>query len=137
MKITWSRAIVFAALSFAAGSWLTHRMAAPGAVQAYANRVYELRMYHVNPGRMQALVSRFRDQTRPIFDRHGISSVGYWVPQDSPAKDNLFVYVVSHPSREAAAKNWKAFADDPQWQKVFKETEASGKMVDHIDSTFM
>ena len=92
---------------------------------------------HHDRGRLPALVSRFRDDTRRIFDTHGIQSVGYWVPQDAPIKDNTLIYIVSHPSREAATKNWKEFGGDPEWQKVAKASEADGKIVEKVDSTFM
>jgi hypothetical protein len=137
MKLTWFRALAFAALSFGAGSWITARFAAPAKVEAQSNRVYELRIYHTLPGRLPVLVKRFKDDTRRIFDRHGITSVGYWVPADAPANENTLIYIVSHPSREAAAKDWKEFAADPEWQKVAKASEADGKIVEKIDSTYM
>ena len=137
MKLTWPRFIVFAALSFAAGSWLTNLLMAPPSVAADTNRVYELRIYHTYPGRLPALVKRFRDHTRRIFDEHGISSVGYWVPQDAPIKDNTLIYIVSHPNREAATKDWKEFREDPQWVKASKASEEDGKIVEKVDSTFM
>ena len=137
MKLTWFGVFAFGALSFAAGSWLTSRLMGPQAVEAQSNRVYELRIYHTLPGRLPALVKRFRDDTRRIFDQHHISSMGYWVPQDSPAKENTLIYIVSHPNREAATKNWKEFGGDPEWQKVAKASEADGKIVEKVDSTFM
>jgi len=137
MKLTWFRAFAFAALSFTAGSWLTARFTGAPKVEADSNRVYELRIYHSMPGRLPALLARFRDHTRRIFDRHSMTSLGYWVPQDSPVKDNTLIYILSHPSRDAATKNWNAFRDDPEWQKVAKASEADGKIVEKVDSTFM
>ena len=136
-RLTWFRAALFTALAFAAGSAVTSRFMTPPAVHASADRVYELRIYHTLPGRLPALVKRFKDDTRRIFDQHGISSVGYWVPQDAPIKDNTLIYIVSHPSREAATKDWKEFGGDPEWQKVAKASEADGKIVEKVDSTFM
>jgi hypothetical protein len=103
----------------------------------YTQHVYELRMYHVNPGKMDALKARFGDHTDAIFKRHNMRSVGYWVPEDAPRSQNLFIYILEHPSREDAEKNWAAFQADPEWQKVKAESEASGKLVDHIDRYFM
>jgi len=101
------------------------------------HHVFELRLYHVNPGKMDALRDRFGDHTNAIFKRHNMKSVGYWVPEDAPSSENLFVYILEHPSREEAKKNWDAFRDDPEWQKVKTESEAQGKLVDHIENYFM
>ena len=136
-KLTWFRAFAFAALAFAAGSWLTSRFLAPVKVEAATNRVYELRIYHTLPGRLPALVKRFKDHTRTIFDQHGITSVGYWVPQDDPIKQNTLIYIVSHPNRDAATKDWKEFQADPEWIKVADASQVDGKIVEKVDSTFM
>ena len=37
--------------------------------------VYELRIYHVLPGKIENLVARFRDHTMKLFADHGIKSV--------------------------------------------------------------
>jgi hypothetical protein len=101
----------------------------------HMQHVYELRMYHVNEGKSQALQARFRDHTDAIFKRHNMRSIGYWVPED--AAQNLFVYILEHPSRQEAEKNWAAFQADPEWKKVKAESEANGPLVDHIDRYFM
>jgi len=49
------------------------------------------------------------------------------------SSQNLFVYILEHPSREEALKNWAAFQADPEWQKVKAESEVNGPLVDHID----
>ena len=99
--------------------------------------VYELRMYHVNEGKMDALVARFGNHTDALFKRHNIKSIGYWVPEDGPYSQNLFIYVLEHPSREEAKKNWQAFHDDPEWKKVKADSEAQGALTNQIDSYFM
>jgi hypothetical protein len=99
--------------------------------------VYELRVYHAAPGKLADLEARFRDHTIKIFDRHGIKSVAYWTPLDEPEKSNTLIYILQHPSREAAAANWKSFQDDPEWKSVHEKSEANGKLVDKIDSTFL
>ena len=137
MKLTTWKISALAVLSFAAGSLLTARFLSPASVEAQSGRVYELRVYHTLPGRLPALVKRFKDDTRRIFDVHGISSVGYWVPQDSPAKESTLIYIVSHPDRASAEKNWAAFRNDSEWKKVAAASEADGKIVEKVDSTFM
>ena len=99
--------------------------------------VYELRIYHVVPGKLENLVARFRDHTMKLFADHGIKSVAYWTALDEPVKSNTFFYILEHPSREAAAANWKAFQDDPEWKSVKAKSEENGKLVEKIDSTFL
>jgi len=99
--------------------------------------VYELRMYHVNEGKMDALVARFGDHTDAIFKRHNMKSIGYWVPEDTRYSQSLFVYILEHPSSEEARKNWAAFQADPEWQKVKADSEINGALANHIDSYLM
>lgn len=98
--------------------------------------VYELRTYTCYPGRLDALKARFRDHTITIFNRHHMKSIGYWIPQDDRSKTTL-IYILKHPSLEAAKANWTAFRDDPEWKKVSAASEADGKIVQHVDSVFM
>src|ERR1700751_5672494 len=119
-------------LSFALGAAVMLAMNTLGQPKP-SHHVYELRMYHPLEGKRDALSARFRDHTDPLFRRHNMRAIGYWVPVDT----KLFVYILEHPSREEAKKNWDAFHDDPEWKKVKAESEANGPLVDHIDSYFM
>jgi NIPSNAP len=99
--------------------------------------VYELRVYHTNEGKLDDLLRRFRDHTMKLFEKHGIKNIAYWLPTEEPLKGKTLVYIIAHPSREAATANWKAFSDDPEWQSVRDKSEANGKLLEKIDSTFM
>jgi hypothetical protein len=99
--------------------------------------VYELRIYHAAEGKLDALLARFRDHTIALFDRHGLKLVGFWTPTDDPLKGRTLIYILKHPSREAATANWKSFHDDPEWVKVSTASEANGKLVEKVDSTYM
>ncbi len=99
--------------------------------------VYELRVYHAAPGKLADLLTRFREHTIKLFDRHEIKSVAYWTPMDEPQKNDTLFYILQHPSREAAAANWKSFQDDPEWKSVHEKSEVNGKLVDKVDSTFL
>ena len=101
------------------------------------DRVYELRTYTCYEGKLDALKARFRDHTIEIFKRHGMESVGYWVPQDPEKSTNTLIYILVHPSREAALQHWKEFQADPEWQKVSKASEENGKIVQKVDRVFM
>jgi hypothetical protein len=123
-------------LSFMGGAAVTLGFSNVGGSNP-SQHVYELRLYHVNEGKMDALIARFGDHTDGIFRRHNMKSIGYWLPEDAPSSQNLFVYILEHPNHEAALKNWAAFQADPEWQKVKAESEANGPLVDHIDRYFM
>ena len=112
-------------------------LALAAGIAAAQNRVYELRTYTCFEGKLEALKARFRDHTIEIFKRHGMESIGYWVPQDPEKSKNTLIYIIAHPSREAATKNWREFGSDPEWKKVAADSEANGKIVQHIDSVFM
>ena len=102
-----------------------------------ATPVYELRVYHPYDGKLDDLLRRFREHTTKLFEKHGIKNVAYWMPTDEPLKGKTLVYLLAHPSRDAATANWQAFRDDPEWQSVRDKSEANGKLVEKIESTFL
>jgi hypothetical protein len=101
-----------------------------------ANRVFEIRTYTAADGKLDALLTRFRDHTTKLFEKHDMTSIGYWVPQDEPKSRNTLIYILAHESRDAAKENWAAFQRDPEWQKVKAESEADGKLVNQVDSVY-
>ena len=93
----------------------------PGEPVAHAQaaaRVYEMRTYVVPEDRIEALHTRFRDHTLKMFQKHNITNVAYFKPQDPAAARTTIVYLIAHPSRQAADQNWAAFGKDPEWQKI-------------------
>ena len=88
--------------------------------------VYELRTYTTNVGKLDNLNARFRDHTVALFEKHGIQSIGYWVPV---GKENTLIYVIKHKSRDAASESWKAFIADPAWKKVSRESQVDGQIL--------
>jgi hypothetical protein len=123
-------------VSFAAGSLITARLANMNQVRADNNRFFELRVYHAVPGKLPALESRFRDTASKLLAKHDLKAVGYWAPEDTPASDNTFIYILAHPSREEAKKNWGAMFADPAFQEMAKSEQAD-KLVERVDVTYM
>jgi hypothetical protein len=99
-----------------------------------AARVYELRTYMTLPGRLPALHKRFAEHTLKLFEKHGMKNEMYWVPTD---EDNKLIYVVSHDSREAADKSWRAFGADPEWRNARDASEKDGKIVEKVERVWM
>ena len=79
--------------------------------------------------KLETLKTRFRDHTIEIFKRHGMESIGYWVPQDGPEAKTTLIYIISHASREQAKKNWAEFQADSEWKKVAADSEKEGKIL--------
>jgi hypothetical protein len=104
---------------------------------AASARVFELRTYYCFPGRLEALHKRFRDHTRRMFEKHGMTNVAYWTPHEGPGKENTLIYVISHASREQAKANWAAFSADPEWKKISEESQKDGKIVEKVESVFL
>lgn len=133
-----TRTVAFSAGLFVSGVAVGSFVNPAPAVHAQAaGRVYELRTYTAPDGKLPDLQARFRNHTMRIFEKHGMKNVGYWVPQDAPAKDNTLIYIISHASRDAAKKSWADFAADPEWKKVSAESQVNGRIVSNLVSVYM
>jgi heme-degrading monooxygenase HmoA len=102
-------------------------LAMPAVVRAEDARLFEMRTYYAAPGKLDALHERFRRHTVRLVERHGIRSVGYWVPLENP--DNKVIFVVAHSSPEAREESFQNFVDDPERQAAWKASEADGPLV--------
>lgn len=105
-------------------------------------RVFELRSYTAAPGRLGALNARFRDHTLKLFEKHGITNIGYWTPAPGePGADNTLLYFVAHASPDAAAASFNQFRADPAWLEARKNSEekAGGSLTapDGVKSVFL
>ena len=100
-------------------------------------RVFELRTYTVPEGKMDALHARFRDITCKYFEKYDITVIGFWNPTDQKEAKTKLVYLLAHPSQEAAEKNWKALAEDADFRAAFAATEKDGKLVDRVESVYL
>ena len=123
--------VIFVA-GFAFGSF---RMSSDVA-HAQGKHVYELRTYTAPEGKLGNLNARFRDHTIRIFNKHGMKSVIYLAPQDAPDSANTLIYLLEHPSREAAKKAWADFQADPEWVKVAADSQVNGRIVSKVVSVF-
>jgi len=112
-------------------------MAMEGGAQVTDETVYELRVYHLNEGKLPLILDRFRTKERSIFARCGMHEVAFWVPVEGDIPANTLVYLMRHKSLEAAHASWKMFSADPEWVKVKAETEKDGTFVVKHDITFL
>lgn len=94
--------------------------------------VFELRTYKSTPGNMEKLLDRFRNHTMRIFEKHGMTNIGYWIPVDPEEAQDTLIYLLKHDSMEAATASWRAFAQDPEWHQVNDESNRDGAILDSV-----
>lgn len=114
VRPAWWTVCATAMVSFAAGSLFAVSLTRPNQVRADSNRVFELLIYHALPGKGPALESNFRDVAK-LQAKHDLDVIGYWVPNEDPAWQDTFIYLVAHPSRDEAQKNWRALHSDGEF----------------------
>jgi hypothetical protein len=120
-----------------AASAIPARAAAAREAAAAADRIFEIRTYTVAPGQLPLLHKRFRDHTMKLFEKHGMTNVGYFTPVDSALSQTTLVYVMAYPNREAARKAWADFSSDPDWKQVTAASDAEGLKVLRAQSMFV
>jgi NIPSNAP len=127
--------IVCSSLAFAAvfcAAQFAHAVPTADAKQ----RVFEIRTYTTEPGKLPDLLKRFRDHTTKLFEKHGMTNIGYWTPADEPRSQYTLIYILAHDSRDAAKKSWAGFQSDPDWIKARNASEVNGKIVKKVESVF-
>ena len=138
--MTARRPFLFAALAFIFGVGFMLGSTVQGVDDAQAqsaDRVFELRTYTAPEGKLPNLEARFRNHSMGLFEKHGITNIGYWTPQDEPDSSNTLVYIIAYDSREAATASWAAFLADPEWQRVARESQVDGRIVSGVVSVFL
>jgi hypothetical protein len=102
-----------------------------------SERVFEMRTYYAPAGKMKDLQARFRDHTSKLFEKHGITIIGFWTPTDPKEAEVKLIYILAYPSKAAADKSWAEFRKDPDWIKAKTESEKNGSLVEKVESVFM
>ena len=97
--------------------------------------VQEMRVYHAMPGRLPDLNARFENHTMRLFEKHGITNVGYWT--EDVGTSNQLVYMLGYDGLGNREKSWSAFGADPDWQKARAASEVNGPLVRMSESSIM
>lgn len=98
--------------------------------------IHELRIYTAHPGKMGALLARFRDHTTALFEKHGIVNVGYWLNAIGGRSDEL-VYILGYEDLAQRDRAWAAFQADPEWKKARADSEKDGPLVHHLENRIL
>ncbi|HEY2838429.1 MAG TPA: NIPSNAP family protein [Pirellulales bacterium] len=142
LKLRW---VILSLIGGTAAAYLLTGWAARAADEKTPDRFFELRKYVAADGKFDQLHSRFRDHTNKLFQKHGMTLIGYWVvaegadPKEPLTADqkNTLVYILAYPSKEAREKSWKGFMSDPEWQAVYKESQKNGSLTKDVKSQFL
>jgi len=102
-----------------------------------SDRIFELRTYLANPGKLAALQTRFRDHTLALFARHSMDVVAFFTPTDGENADRTLVYLLAFPDRATADRAWDDFRADPDWIKAKADSEVDGVLTERVDSVFL
>lgn len=95
--------------------------------------LYELRIYHPMPGRLDELAERIGTVMPPFFERHGFAPrLGQWISvAGSPAP--VFAWLLRWPSLERRMAGFAALGADAEWNAVRLRTNGPGEMVRRYD----
>jgi len=102
-----------------------------------SDRIFELRTYLANPGKLDALQRRFRDHTLGLFARHSMEVVAFFTPTEGADADRTLIYLLAFPDRATADQAWNDFRADPDWVKAKGDSEVDGVLTEQVDSVFL
>ncbi|MBM86743.1 MAG: NIPSNAP family protein [Gammaproteobacteria bacterium] len=120
-------------IAFLAGMTFQHRQA----ISAQEQKIYELRTYTTAPGRLSPLLNRFDGGEIDLFHKHGMTSIGYWVPDHEDLSQNTLVYMVAHDDRNSAEESWTNFSADPVWTQMWNKSLEDGPIVIGVEVQFL
>jgi hypothetical protein len=98
--------------------------------------IFQLRTYHLLPGKLEAIQTRFRDHTQALFEKQGLSNYPYWITVEKDGTQAKLVYFIGHQSKDEFKAAFAGFVADPEWIKVRDASEVPGKIVEKVDTLF-
>ncbi len=100
--------------------------------------IYEMRRYECSPGKLAALHELMENHGVRLFEKHGMTVVGAWVPSVGD-DENTLVYLLSYPDMGERQKAWEGFFADPEWHEARAENgrKWDGPRIAKGDSSFL
>ena len=93
-------------------------------------RLFELRQYTTNPGKLPNIHARFKDHTIDLFNNHDMTNLAYFrLLPDQKGADNTLIYFLAHKDEDARGKSFSAFRKDPKGKSASKASEIDGKIL--------
>lgn len=98
-------------------------------------RFFEMRVVTANAGKFAALSQRFKDHAVKAFEKHGATTIGYFVPVD--AKVEKIMYILAYKDLEARDLCIKNMEEDTAWKKLLTDSDKNGALAKDVKSTFL
>ncbi len=98
--------------------------------------IFQMRVYTCFDGRIDNLITRFKDHTQELFERQGLKNYPYWLTTEKEGGQSKLVYLLGHQDQAAFEAAFQSFIKDPDWIKAKDASEADGKIVEKVDATF-
>jgi hypothetical protein len=98
--------------------------------------IYELRVYHCMPGRLQDLLKRYETVTLGLLRKYEIEPVAFWTVVVGESSQD-FIYVLRWQSMAEREQKWSRFQADPDWIATRHETERNGPFVASLTNSFL
>jgi hypothetical protein len=93
--------------------------------------LYEYRRYEVTPGRKPDLDARFANLTLPLWEKHGMRSVGLFDVEVGTMTNELH-YLLAWESLAEREDRFAKFLADPEWVQGRAESEANGPLTQRV-----
>ncbi len=81
--------------------------------------IYEARSYYAIGGKIGGLIERMKTRIQPIFARHGMEALGYWI--EDIGEGNKLFFILKFADFADREARWKAFMADPDFQALKSE----------------
>lgn len=96
----------------------------------------EMNVYHCLPGRLPALINRFRTMTLDLFAKHGFTPVGFFTTKIGRSHQEL-TFMLRWDSLAQREECWSAFMADQDWLAARTASEADGMIVDNASNQIL
>lgn len=98
--------------------------------------IFQLRTYTCYDGKLDELITRFKDHTQDLFEKQGMVNYPYWITVEKEGKQPKLVYLLADKDQATFEKDFQNFLKDSAWVKARDASEADGKIVERVDAVF-
>jgi hypothetical protein len=102
------------------------------------SRIFSLRTYYTNEGKLNNLHNRFKDHTLEIFKNNGMTNIAYFNMDPSHEESkNVLTYLITFPDTTARKASWDSFREDEAWKAAYANSIKDGSLVDSLTAELL